>query len=712
MADGVRHLPLGCIVEYMEGNASQIALITKNSGGHLRLLLPNRREISLAAARLLPWLGPTYKAGMNREEGVRLLAQHKKTREERAAAIAPLEVWKIVQDELSEAPAQWFAELFSDAPDEDTVAACGRALLACKSHFHFQPPDFLVYSTEMAKKRLDEQQARDMREALVTGGASFFRLLWDLASKKRVLSPRGSIHGPQDAPVSASVSVPELTPDVEKRLKVLLRARMRNPEDQECDALWQMLAKGLPALPHVPFQLLKAWGEVPEHYNFWLDRAGYTPGDAWWQPYAGEVQDILEVVRDCRLPECDLPFISIDSASTRDMDDAFFVERANDGFTLTLVLAAPAIFWPFDSQPGHLNKTVLHRATSIYLPEGTCHMLPEILGTNALSLVAGQARPALCVRLGVDASAAVSLCEIFVAKVNLAANLNYTDCQSVLDAQTPQPDNPASAYAEMLRAGRDLAILRQRTRIAGGAVIMNRPDPVVHLRGEDANVVVSVEQEKPSRDTQNLVAEMMILASAAVADWAAERNIPLLHRTQDVTLPKEYAGVWTKPEDMFRIMRALAPSCLEIRARRHAALAIDRYAPITSPLRRYADLINEAQTAYFLCNSNPLWDEAALERLLLVLDPVLEAAGQAQRFRLRYWKLLYFRQQGDKVWWPGVITEENDAVVNVSLPEQGIFVRGRRQLFDERACPGIPVSVRLGKINPLYNEIQILEATS
>ena len=81
-----------------------------------------------------------------------------------------------------------------------------------------------------------------------------------------------------------------------------------------------------------------------------------------------------------------------------------------------------------------------------------------------------------------------------------------------------------------------------------------------------------------------------------------------------------------------------------------------------------------------------------------------------QRFRPRYWKLLYFRQQGDKIWWPGVITEENDVMVSVSLPEQGMFVRGKRRLFDERACPGMAVRLRLGKVQPLYNEMQILEA--
>lgn len=56
-----------------------------------------------------------------------------------------------------------------------------------------------------------------------------------------------------------------------------------------------------------------------------------------------------------------------------------------------------------------------------------------------------------------------------------------------------------------------------------------------------------------------------------------------------------------------------------------------------------------------------------------------------------------------------VITEENNAFVTVSLPDQGMFVRGRRRLFDERAHPGLAVDVRIGKVQPLYNEIMILK---
>ena len=696
----VQYPSAGCVVEYLEGNAVQIALVMEENGGKLRLLLPNRRETRLAGARLLPWAGPVLEGSPGKDACVRALEACRRKREEAADAVPVLDIWEMAQGEVPEASASWFAELAGLPADADGVAAYGRALLACKSHFRFQPPLFQVFDAETVEKRLNEQREREERENLIAGGAAFLRALLESAGRR----------GGQ----TAGDAVPPPAPEVAARLRGILFTRMADPETQEDEALWRMLSKGLPDVPHLPYQLLAAWGEIPPHYNFWLDRAGYAPGDVWWHGYREEVERLLAESAAVELPSCDLPFVSIDSASTRDVDDAFFVEELPEGgWRLTLALACPALCWPFG---GAFDKAVLRRGTSIYLPEGNCHMLPECLGTDLLSLAAGRRLPALCVRVDIRPDGTFGGCVLSLARVRLEANLPYTDCQEVLDAgdenRAPDADNPATPFAGQLRLGRALARARQNARIADGAVVMERPAPSVTLVGEGADVRVYVAQDKPCPDTQAMIAEMMILASAAVADWGAERSLPLLHRTQDVALPREYAGVWSEPQDMARIMRALIPSSLEVQARPHAALGLARYAPMTSPLRRYSDLVNEAQLTHMLLHGTPRWTAEELQPLLTSVNVALEAAGQVQRFRPRYWKLLYFRQQGDRVWWDGVITEENDLVVSVSLPEEGLFVRGRRRLFDERACPGMAVRVRIGKVNPLYNEISIVEAVT
>jgi len=205
------------------------------------------------------------------------------------------------------------------------------------------------------------------------------------------------------------------------------------------------------------------------------------------------------------------------------------------------------------------------------------------------------------------------------------------------------------------------------------------------------------------------VAEMMILASNVAAEWGKQRGAPLLYRVQDVALPKEYAGVWTLPHDMARIMKALVPSGLDLVPRPHAALGVSAYSPITSPLRRYSDLLNEAQLLHMVQHGHPRWTQTELGILLPLLNARLDAAGQVQRFRPRYWKLLYVRQQGDKFWWDGVVTEENENFVTVNLPREQLLVRDKRKLFNDRVYAGQTVQLRLGKVNPLENRISILE---
>ncbi len=94
---------------------------------------------------------------------------------------------------------------------------------------------------------------------------------------------------------------------------------------------------------------MQVWGLVPIHYDFWLDRAGFESGMAWEGQHAGEASAIASAVGSDRMPPLsDVPFISIDSPTTRDIDDAFHIKSAPDGgWDVCVALACPALFWDF-----------------------------------------------------------------------------------------------------------------------------------------------------------------------------------------------------------------------------------------------------------------------------------------------------------------------------------------------------------------------------
>lgn len=136
----VRYPGAGCVVEFMQGNAPQIAWVLEEQNGRLRLLLPNRRETALKPARTCRGPAPAYEKNWSRDAALEILERHKSRRE--VANVDPLELWELAQGEVEQAPAQWFAELAMSEPDMDAVAACGHALMPGQEPFQVQPAEF------------------------------------------------------------------------------------------------------------------------------------------------------------------------------------------------------------------------------------------------------------------------------------------------------------------------------------------------------------------------------------------------------------------------------------------------------------------------------------------------------------------------------------------------------------------------------------------
>ncbi|MDR1359803.1 MAG: ribonuclease II, partial [Deltaproteobacteria bacterium] len=254
----------GCAVEFMQGNSPVLALVLEERDGRLRLYTQNHREILLPASRLLPWSGPDFGPGLSRQDMDQAL-ENLRLRREALAGQAQFEtLWEVVQGEESRVSAEWLASLLWEKADIDREAALGRRLLGDKLHFRFSPPDFEVFPLAVVEKRLLEAEAARLREAASSAGAAFLRLLWEVSLKRR------------------PPPLPQETPEepLAECLRGLLLERIAEP-DSDGGGLWKSMAKGLPDHPHQALLLAVAWGLVPEHYNFWLDRAGFARGEAW-----------------------------------------------------------------------------------------------------------------------------------------------------------------------------------------------------------------------------------------------------------------------------------------------------------------------------------------------------------------------------------------------------------------------------------------------
>jgi exoribonuclease-2 len=668
----------GCIVEFLQNNQPVIAWVLEIQGARLRLFTASQREMKLPISRVLPWIGPQYSTGASRQEILDHLLTHHGQRERIADSVDTLEIWELAQGEVEEAEIDWFASLIGESDDADQRAGLGRKLLQTKTHFRFTPPKFEIYSLDIVERRQEELRKAKERERLVGFGQDFLRALWERFCKRKQ-------------------SLPETNPEQEERLRDLLMTRITSPDDRDSEALWKVMSQGLPEDPFLPLYLAQAWGIVTQHFNVHLARAGYAWSSQWAEKHTEAISTIKATVLS-RAAEPIFKIMTIDAASTQDLDDGFSLEKTNTGYLLHQALACPALGWEFDSA---LDRDVQHRYTSLYLPEGTSHMLPQELGTGFFSLAKGQKRPALVITFDLDEQARLRSCSPQVAWVHINTNWTFTEVKEDL----------ASDKTTLLTHAHTLAMLLRQQRVAADhAVIMEQPDPQIVLQGDLTQPTVHIVQPKPTPKAQMIVSEFMILANKTMAAWALEHDVPLLFRTQNITLPAENAGVWSDPTDIYRLINTMGPSILECEPKRHATLGATAYAPVTSPLRRYSDFINMAQIIGKLTGQGRLLDKNTLENLLPVLSARAEATGQVQRLRLRYWKYEYFRQNSKKMRWSGIIVDPGSMLTTIALPDVQLFLKAPRKIFGDKVRVGQRFAIRIGRVDPLAGEIKIIEA--
>lgn len=139
-----------------------------------------------------------------------------------------------------------------------------------------------------------------------------------------------------------------------------------------------------------------------------------------------------------------LPFVTIDSASTEDMDDALYVQENEDGsLALTIAIADPTAYVEPDSE---LDKIARVRAFTTYLPGFNIPMLPRDLSDDLCSLRPNERRPALLCRVTIQKDGAISDdIRFFAGWIESKAKLVYDEVSDYLEGVGSwKPEMPKS----------------------------------------------------------------------------------------------------------------------------------------------------------------------------------------------------------------------------------------------------------------------------
>ncbi|MBJ3813605.1 exoribonuclease II [Shimwellia pseudoproteus] len=314
----------------------------------------------------------------------------------------------------------------------------------------------------------------------------------------------------------------------------------------------------------------------------------------------------------------DLSFVTIDSASTEDMDDALYAERAENGDIRLLVAIADPTAW---IAPGSkLDNAARIRAFTNYLPGFNIPMLPRELSDDLCSLRAGESRPVLACRMtvGEDGSIADDM-QFFAATIQSKGKLAYDNVSDWLEGTGEwHPEN--DAIAGQIRLLETLCQRRAAWRKTHALVFKDRPDYrfVLGEKGEVLDIVA-----EPRRIANRIVEEAMIAANVCAAIVLREKlgfGVYNVHtgfdpaNIEQLTTMLQNHGMTVDPQDVLtlpgfcklrRELDAQPTGFLDSRIRRyqsfaeistepgpHFGLGLEAYATWTSPIRKYGDMIN------------------------------------------------------------------------------------------------------------------------
>ena len=236
-----------------------------------------------------------------------------------------------------------------------------------------------------------------------------------------------------------------------------------------------------------------------------------VPGDF----AASVLADAERAAGTARLPDedaTDLPFVTIDPAGSRDLDQAVHIARSGDGYIVSYAIADVAGFVIPGSE---LDLESHRRGETLYFPDKRVPLHPASLSEGAASLLPDQIRPAVLWRMALDAVGNVTNIDVRRARVRSTAQLDYVGTQQMLDAGT---------LPDAIKALPDVGRLRMQLARQRHAINLDMPEQLVESDGS-GGWSITLRETLP---VEQYNAEISLLTGMCAATLMLEGGIGVL----------------------------------------------------------------------------------------------------------------------------------------------------------------------------------------
>ena len=448
------------------------------------------------------------------------------------------------------------------------------------------------------------------------------------------------------------------------------------------------LASG-PDARRIAFDLLVDRGVLDADEFFTLRRIGQPTSFTAEELAAAEAETLAPAVDDGRRNLTGLDVLTIDEASTVDIDDGLSLRATGDGYEVGVHIVDAAALVP---PGGVMDNAARARMTSLYLPEGTLPMLPRALSEERGSLSPNTDRRAVSLLTRWSTNHELLSWELCRSTVHSRRRYTYTEADDALTDVSDAGGGPLRTLRAISQA------LRER-RLAAGALEIDRPEVKVTV---DAGRNIAVSVTPVPTPARRMVAEFMVLANRLIGERLRDCGVPAIYRTQDPVSFEDVPDTSVDPVRQYHILRQIRPARLTTTPGPHALIGVEPYLQATSPLRRYLDLVVQRQLVSALTGESPPCSEEDLKALIGEADAALRDLNRAEDERSRYWMLKHMEGRIGETF-PAVVLDVRE---RQSVVELDTFLIRSNVYLPPSTAPGQTVLLELQEVDTWRGQVR------
>ena len=312
----------------------------------------------------------------------------------------------------------------------------------------------------------------------------------------------------------------------------------------------------------------------------------------------------------------DLDIITIDGEDAKDLDDAVYVEKNENGYKLLVSIADVSFYVKEGTE---LNKEAVKRGNSIYLVDRVIPMLPRKLSNNLCSLNPNEDKLTFTVEMHFDDKGKLIKNDFYRSVIKSKYRMTYTNVNRIIDKED-EVINEYKPIVKMVNEMLELSKILRDAKKRRGSIDFELPETKVVL-GEDKKIADIVLRKRG--EAERLIEDFMVVTNETVAEKLFWEEIPTIYRVHEdpdkakmLTLnetlikfgysltnidemhPGKFQAIIDKtinlPEGYLihkLILRAMQRARYSNKNLGHFGLASKYYLHFTSPIRRYSDLI-------------------------------------------------------------------------------------------------------------------------